>query len=163
MYKKTDKKYIYWIIELFLSKKIEKENFCENFHDSYGLETDSENFNDKEEQALDDLHQVVRRFSSSKEDLKSSGFFYNEKELRDKVQETYDKLGSLDELINRQLKIPDQHIFKSATILDKTWLMCPDCIDAWESTSKDTMVICPKCNQVLRNPRRDNENRTRKI
>lgn len=40
-----------------------------------------------------------------------------------------------------------------ATILDNKWLMCPNCIDAWESNSKKQIVICPKCETTFRNPR----------
>ncbi|QVL55805.1 MAG: hypothetical protein KFB95_00960 [Simkaniaceae bacterium] len=58
-----------------------------------------------------------------------------------------------DDLIEEELKKPDLSISKSATILDEKWIMCPDCIDAWESTSKSAMVICPKCNQMFHNPR----------
>ena len=67
---------------------------------------------------------------------------------------SYEELEKIaDDLIEGELKDPDPSIEKSATILDETWLMCPDCIDAWECTSKNAMVICPKCNQVLHNPR----------
>jgi hypothetical protein len=40
-----------------------------------------------------------------------------------------------------------------AEALDETWLMCPYCIDAWESISKEGMVICPKCKTMMHNPR----------
>jgi hypothetical protein len=67
---------------------------------------------------------------------------------------TEQELGLLaDRLINEYIKTPDSSIVKSATQLDNIWLMCPDCIDAWESTTKDAMVICPKCNKAFRNPR----------
>lgn len=67
---------------------------------------------------------------------------------------SYEELEKIaTKLIEEEFKLPDPNIKKSATILDKTWLMCPDCIDAWESTSKNAMVICPKCNQVFHNPR----------
>lgn len=58
-----------------------------------------------------------------------------------------------DDLIEKELKTLDPSIEKSATILNEAWLMCPNCIDAWESTSNNAMVICPNCNQVLHNPR----------
>ncbi|QVL56095.1 MAG: hypothetical protein KFB95_02500 [Simkaniaceae bacterium] len=67
---------------------------------------------------------------------------------------SYEELEKIaDDLIEEELKKPDPNIEKSATILDETWLMCPDCIDAWESASKSAMVICPKCNQIFHNPR----------
>lgn len=157
MYQKADKKYIYWIIELFLSKKIDTNSFCNCFHDSYGLEIETENLTNEEESCLDSLNQVARRCTTSEEDLKSSGFFYSEKELREKVKEVHEKLGSLDALIKKELKVPNLNISKIATSLDEKWLMCPDCIDAWECSSQDAMVICPMCNQVLHNPRYENK------
>ena len=67
---------------------------------------------------------------------------------------SYQELEKIaDDLIEGELKNPDPSISKSATSLDKKWIMCPDCIDAWESTSKTAMVICPKCNQLFHNPR----------
>ena len=154
MYKKSDKKRLYWIIDKYLSEKMTSEEFCEDFYESYDLEIDSSKFSSIEEKAFDELSEIAGRYSDSEEDHKASGFFYTEKELRDKVIETKKKLNkSLEELIKEELKIPDPNIEKSATILDKTWLMCPDCIDAWESASKSAMVICTKCNQIFHNPR----------
>ncbi|NNM43449.1 MAG: hypothetical protein HKM07_03820 [Chlamydiae bacterium] len=49
--------------------------------------------------------------------------------------------------------IPDSEISTTAQILDENWLMCPDCVDAWESTSEDKIVICPKCDRAYYNPR----------
>ena len=67
---------------------------------------------------------------------------------------SYKELNKIaDDLIEQELQIDNPSIERLAAILDKTWLMCPDCIDAWESTSKTAMVICPKCNQILHNPR----------
>ena len=67
---------------------------------------------------------------------------------------SYKELNKIaDDLIEQELQVDNPSIEKSATILDETWLMCPDCIDAWENTSTSAMVICPKCNQVLHNPR----------
>jgi hypothetical protein len=51
------------------------------------------------------------------------------------------------------LEFPNPSIQEHATALDDEWLMCPICIDAWQSTSKDGMVICPKCERMLHNPR----------
>ena len=70
-------------------------------------------------------------------------FEYTEQELR----------LFAERLINEYTKTPDLSIVKSAVQLDNIWLMCPDCIDAWEATTKDAMVICPKCNKAFHNPR----------
>jgi hypothetical protein len=51
------------------------------------------------------------------------------------------------------LEFPNPSVNLTAEILDDTWLMCPNCIDAWESTSQNGMVICPKCHNMMHNPR----------
>lgn len=51
---------------------------------------------------------------------------------------------------NRQ---KDTSVLKRAIILNEKWLMCPDCTDAWEISSSEAMVICPKCDSALHNPR----------
>lgn len=52
------------------------------------------------------------------------------------------------------LEFPNPSNTEQALIGDNVWLMCPKCIDAWESTSSDDgMVICPKCNTTMHNPR----------
>ncbi len=51
------------------------------------------------------------------------------------------------------IEFPDPTVKLSASILDDNWLMCPICIDGWESRSTDGMVICPKCHTVMHNPR----------
>ncbi len=51
------------------------------------------------------------------------------------------------------LEFPNPSVMEKAEILDSKWLMCPPCIDAWESVSTDGMVRCPKCNHLLHNPR----------
>ena len=53
----------------------------------------------------------------------------------------------------KYLETPDSSIEGHATELDKEWLFCPNCLDAWESNSRDAMVICPKCNHAFHNPR----------
>ena len=49
--------------------------------------------------------------------------------------------------------IPDSEISTTAQILEENWLMCPDCVDARESTSQDKIVICPKCDRAYYNHR----------
>ena len=50
------------------------------------------------------------------------------------------------------LEFSNPGITDKATALDEDWLLCPFCIDAWQTTSKDGMVICPKCQRMLHNP-----------
>ena len=52
-----------------------------------------------------------------------------------------------------ELEFPNPSIELSAEALDDEWLFCKDCIDAWQSTTDDGMVICPKCKKMMHNPR----------
>lgn len=52
------------------------------------------------------------------------------------------------------LEFPDNSISKRAQVGDEKWLICPECMDAWESSDeRDAMVICPKCKKMFHNPR----------
>jgi uncharacterized CHY-type Zn-finger protein len=55
------------------------------------------------------------------------------------------------------LEFPDPSIVESAQIGDDEWLICPKCIDAWKSTTRDALVICPNCKKMFINPRYKNE------
>lgn len=59
----------------------------------------------------------------------------------------------INDLLMSYVKAPDFSISKSAEIVDKEWLFCPDCLDGWRSVSLDIMVICPKCHNIFHNPR----------
>lgn len=50
------------------------------------------------------------------------------------------------------LEFPDPSLSKVATNLGDGWLMCPDCDEAWETSSSDGMVRCPKCRLLMNNP-----------
>jgi len=54
------------------------------------------------------------------------------------------------------VEFPNPSIREAATVLDPTWLLCPLCIDAWESIAKEGMVICPYCHHMLHNPKYEN-------
>jgi hypothetical protein len=50
-------------------------------------------------------------------------------------------------------KFSDPTITKEATYIEDDWLLCPECSEPWQSMSLDPMVICPKCNNALHNPK----------
>lgn len=75
-------------------------------------------------------------------------------EIGNNFQFSYSSLAKIvEDIIKQELKVPNSNVSISAIALDQKWLMCPDCIDAWESDSKDAMVICPKCKKIMHNPR----------
>jgi hypothetical protein len=52
------------------------------------------------------------------------------------------------------IEFPDSKISEKAQPADNEWLICPFCINAWQcSNNQDGMVICPKCNKIMHNPR----------
>ena len=53
-----------------------------------------------------------------------------------------------------RLEFSDPEILQAAEVGDDSWLICPACIDAWQSSEdRDAMVVCPKCKQTMHNPR----------
>jgi len=59
-------------------------------------------------------------------------------------------------ILEEYLGQSDLNISESAIEGDSNWLICPNCNDAWENDSLKAMVICPKCDRALHNPRRAN-------
>ncbi len=85
------------------------------------------------------------------DDANVDGFSRNEKEI---IEESVVEIRKLiSHVLEQYLQESDKAVTSIATVLDDKWLMCPDCIDAWESVSKTAMVICPKCDNALHNPR----------
>ena len=50
------------------------------------------------------------------------------------------------------VEFPDRSISRTASDLADGWVMCPDCDEAWQATSSDGMLRCPKCSVLLHNP-----------
>jgi hypothetical protein len=89
MFEKTDKRRLYWLIELYLKKTIDAATFCDEYYDCYDLELEFDSLNPVEAKVFFDLSQVVNRFSPHEEDHRGlPGGFYTEDELKKKVIET---------------------------------------------------------------------------
>lgn len=74
------------------------------------------------------------------------------------IEETKHLLEAIDEFFvkkKNELFLPIPEIKNVAQDLGENWLMCPLCQDAWQSQTKDGMVLCPKCNNKLHNPKFD--------
>lgn len=80
------------------------------------------------------------------------------------VKSRFDELFSEQELEKLAIKFilerekddlskPILEIKDKAEDLGEDWLMCPLCQEAWQSQSKYGMVLCPKCNNKLHNPK----------
>ena len=82
MFNKDDKRRIYQLIHMFLSKKITATTFCDEFYYAYDLELNYSTLSELEEAAFSDLSKVADRFSEFEEDHKTSpGVFYTEEDL----------------------------------------------------------------------------------
>ena len=94
MFKKSDKRTIYYLIIEYLPGKIDESTFCNEFHCSYDLELNYNDLTDEEYKAFHELGDVSGRFSEYEEDFKKfPGVFFTRKELRQKVLETKTKLS----------------------------------------------------------------------
>nr|WP_199156978.1 hypothetical protein [Pedobacter sp. ASV2] len=93
MYNKNDKRRLYWIIEQYLSGKIDEPVFCDEFYYSYDLEISNDTLSEIEQQVFSDLSKVSSRFSQYEEDHKlDAKAFSTVTELRQKIIETKEKL-----------------------------------------------------------------------
>lgn len=93
MYKKNDKRRIYWLIDQYISSKINARTFCDEFYYSYDLEIDRACLNINEIHAFSRLAAIVNRFSEFTNDHKQyPGAYFNEEQLRQKIIETRELL-----------------------------------------------------------------------
>ena len=51
------------------------------------------------------------------------------------------------------MEFPLSSVTDTADLVHDNWLMCPKCIDAWETDSVLGMVRCPKCSTTFLNPK----------
>jgi hypothetical protein len=71
MYEKTDKRRLYWLMDMYLSDKIDAPTFCDEFYYCYGQELDRESsLSEKEFEAFEKLDLVTGRYSRFEKDHK---------------------------------------------------------------------------------------------
>ena len=93
MYKKNDKRRLYWLIDSYLSKEVTAKFFCDEYYYCYDLELDDEFLTDLEKDNFSRLSAVVSRFSEFKEDIENyPGIYFTEQELKQKIIETKENL-----------------------------------------------------------------------
>ena len=99
---------------------------------------------------------------SFKEDSNKNRFFVGFPEWASQI-EFYDNLADGEEREIQifkthkelmDLEFPDSSVSETAQLSDDEWLMCPSCLDAWQSADdRNALVRCPKCQKILNNPR----------
>lgn len=93
MFKKNDKKYLYWIIECYISNKITGAVFCDAFYNCYDLELNHKSLSEDELRIFEKLDFVVERYTPFKEDiLRYPDIYSNDEQLRTAVQNAKDEL-----------------------------------------------------------------------
>lgn len=92
MYNNSDKKRLYYLIDQYLSGKINETTFCDDFHDTFVNKMDYKNLSDIEFLIFSDLSNASQRFSEYEEDFKLWEGFITGSELRKKIIETKEKL-----------------------------------------------------------------------
>lgn len=85
----TPKEKILYLLKHYYMGNYNTKIFVDEFMDVYYLELDKKSLTIKEKILLNDLEDVIERFSPYEEDLKLSKFFCSEKEVKDKATEVY--------------------------------------------------------------------------
>lgn len=94
MYDTHDKKRLYLLIDLYISHKISARDFCDEYHETYDLETDLNTLTPQETKLFSDLSIIAGRFADIEEDLKHyPGVYFSEKDLSKKILEVKELLG----------------------------------------------------------------------
>ena len=90
---KDDKKYIYHIINQYLSGEITIGQFCDEFYYCYDKELDYDTLTEKEDKLFGEISAISSRFSPFIEDLiKYPGPFFTEGDLSSKIKEVSELL-----------------------------------------------------------------------
>ena len=90
MFKNNDKRRLYWLMEMYLTNKINASTFCDEYYYCYDLELYRATLTENEELLFLNLNKIVKRFSPFVEDIKNyPGTYYTETELKQKIIETH--------------------------------------------------------------------------
>lgn len=93
MFKKDDKRYLYWIIEEYLENHISSRVFCDSFYEAYDLELNSRDLSSIELKVFSQLGTIANRFSEFQEDIDQyPGVYFSEVELKEAIMSAKKKL-----------------------------------------------------------------------
>ncbi|RNA63017.1 hypothetical protein D1631_14290 [Chryseobacterium nematophagum] len=74
---------------------------------------------------------------------------YFEEEMMDNIGNANIIFKKYQNLINNEF--PDSQL-KNAISMDKNWVMCPNCDNAWQTDNINGIIECPKCHIKQNNP-----------
>ncbi|MFD2115269.1 magnesium and cobalt transport protein CorA [Paenibacillus yanchengensis] len=84
----TPKERLYWLLQLFGSRQIDMDNFCNEFHVTFDHDTDYDELTSEENKLFEDLARSAARFSGSIEDhMNHPRVYTTEDEISDKVSD----------------------------------------------------------------------------
>ncbi len=90
----NNKKLLYQLMDLLISRKIDEKTFCDEFYCLYNLNLDLLGLAEQEYLAFSELDKIVSRFSEYEEDHKlDAQAFTTKEEVRKKIIETKEKLN----------------------------------------------------------------------
>ena len=93
MYERSDKRYIYNLINDYLESKIDEVALCDGMYSSYVHEIDETTLNDAESEVFSELEMVTKRFSEFDSDHKlDPKAFTTKEEVKKAVIEAKKKL-----------------------------------------------------------------------
>ncbi len=83
----TAKEKLYYLLRAYLKGEYNTKTFSDVFSYTYYFESNDEAFTDQEKELFDRLAVMTDRFSPYEEDLKNPNAFFNEQQVREKVEE----------------------------------------------------------------------------
>jgi hypothetical protein len=88
----SPKEKVYYLIKEYKKGNYSTNIFCDEITNVYNLELDHESLNEVEKKYLKELISVTSRFSPYIEDLKIPNVFFNENQVKEKLDEVIRKL-----------------------------------------------------------------------
>jgi len=93
IFARSDKRRVYWLINQYLSNRLNAYDFCDDYYMCFGRELNSDNLTSTEYKAFFDLSNITNYFSDDENDLKNyPGIYFSEDQLKRKVIETKELL-----------------------------------------------------------------------
>jgi hypothetical protein len=99
MYKKTEKRRLYWLIDAYLMGVLSIQEFIDEFYYCYSLKLDKSVLNSHEKKIFDDLNDKINRYS----DLDSTNFpdvYYDKFYIKDYITNSKLRLSKYNKKIN---------------------------------------------------------------
>lgn len=95
MYEKNDKRRLYWLVDEYISNRINESVFCDEYYFSYNMEINQADLLDYEKDQFESISKIASRFSEFEEDHKlDAKAFSSSQELREKILEAKKVLTS---------------------------------------------------------------------